>query len=314
MTSIIFLEFAGLLAGERIAFFGLPFGSRSYAGLISWDFLSRPLSSIYGGPEGIRRTILQKEFSGLTPLIGLYVLIHYDPLPVGMTGDLFGDRLLAPFDFNTLGRRKLYTFFSCAHVHDLFYWILKASPLMLPMAFVVFLNLPLKKIFLKDAYSIFLWMCGALWLSFTLVWHPDFGIIEDWDLFAIAAFPLTLVFLDHWMAHNWIRDWKVIAAIVIIGFIPTWMDIVQAARLGHRGRGNLRIVFSEDPPKWTAITLDGHRIDDQAYYLLEGEHRLKIMSLERRQVINRLVLIQPGEWTEYVADWSKASLDRLNDY
>ncbi len=249
---------------------------------------------------------------GLSPLIVLYLTIVFDPFLMGPRGELFGDRLLPPFNFNSQEIQvKHYTFFSRAHLHDVFFWIQKTSPLLLPMAFTVLFLRPIRESFLRNRFIAFLWICGLLWLGFTLVWHPDFTIYQDWDLFSIAALPLTLLFLEHWMENGWTRHRLVLPALVLIGFVPTWTDITIAAKLGHRGRGHLRILNAGEDPARTQINIDGHLKSPVVLNLLEGDRFLKAISVERGKVIDRMVHIEPGQWTEFRLDWDKARrLDR----
>lgn len=300
-----YLEGRGSLLGPALAF-----------ALLCWTHLLglfiAPVLVYLWWNRGRSQEDLAQGIIGASPLIALYLLIVYDPLMVGTRGELFGDRLLPPFDFNSPGiQEKYYTFLSWAHLHDLFYWIQKSSPLLLPMAFTVFFLKPIRGIFLADRFLVCLWICGLLWLGFTLVWHPDFTIYEDWDLFSIAALPLTLLFLEHWIRNRWTRHRMILPALVLIGFVPTWTDITIAAKLGHRGRGHLRIVNAGEDPARTQINIDGHLKSPVALNLLEGDRYIKVISLKQGRVFDRIVRIEPGQWTELQIDWSKARrLDR----
>jgi hypothetical protein len=300
-----YLEGRGSLLGPALAF-----------SLLCWTHLLGlfvvPALVYLWWTRGRSQKDLVQGLIGLSPLVALYLLIVYDPFLWRTKGELLGDRLLPPFDFNSLGtQEKYYTFFSWTHLHDIFFWIQKTSPLLLPMAFTVFFRRSARESFLRNRYIAFLWISGLLWLGFTLVWHPDFTIYQDWDLFSIAALPLTLLFLEHWMKNGWTRHRMILPAILLIGCVPTWTDVSIAAKLGQRGRGHLRIVNSAEDLGQTQINIDGHLKSPVVYNLIEGDHYIKVISLERGRVFNRIVRIEPGQWTEVRLDWSKARrLDR----
>ena len=46
---------------------------------------------------------------------------------------------------------------------------------------------------LRTPGGLFLALAAAGYLLFTIVWNPDYGGRRDWDLFAPAALPLTLL-------------------------------------------------------------------------------------------------------------------------
>jgi len=253
---------------------------------------------------------------GLSPLPLLYICLAWQPWPLVVHGELLGDRFLPPFDFNSMGQiRKLYAFGSWHHLHDILYWMLKASPLMLPMAFAVLYKNRVREALRYDSFTIFLTLCGGLWLAWTLVWHPDFTIYQDWDLFAIAGLPLTLLLLDAWIRFGWTRSRWTLVAILALGVLPTWLDISLAARFGHRGRGHLRII-SPQAYEPLYVKVDRHdRTPPEIYNILEGQRHLRAISYSQRRVMDRNVLIRPGQWTEVELDWSKARpVDRKGVY
>ena len=46
-----------------------------------------------------------------------------------------------------------------------------------------------------DRIARFLAIAAAFSLLFTFVWNPDYGGQRDWDLFALAALPTTLLLI-----------------------------------------------------------------------------------------------------------------------
>jgi hypothetical protein len=260
---------------------------------------------------GRRKEDLAKGIAGLIPLALLYLAIVFQPVPMRFSGEILGDRLLPPFKIQDSGREKLYSFLSLHHLNDMVFWMTKASPLLLPMVIPVFLYRSCRETFLRDRFTVFLWLCSGILLCWTSVWHPDLTIYEDWDLFSIAVFPATWALTEQWVRVGWTRRRPVVAVILIIGILFTGTDIWTAAKLGQRGRGHLRVIFNEKQPD-TFIFVDGHSKPEEVYNLLEGQKHLKILSIRSGKVIEGVITIRPGQWTEYRVDWaySRRSVDR----
>jgi len=85
-----------------------------------------------------------------------------------------------------------YTMFSLAHLLDIINEQLLVAPFTLPLILALLAGRR-GRAALRRPGGAFLLIAAASYLLFTLVWNPDYGGRRDWDLFAPAALPLTLL-------------------------------------------------------------------------------------------------------------------------
>jgi hypothetical protein len=94
-----------------------------------------------------------------------------------------------------------YTMFSWRHLRDFLNQQLLVAPVVLPGLAVVagfewmrqrHATSTVKR---PSAVTIFLLIAAGCYLLFTWVWNPDYGGQRDWDLFSLAALPLTLLLI-----------------------------------------------------------------------------------------------------------------------
>ncbi|MBE7558130.1 hypothetical protein HS125_03955 [bacterium] len=239
------------------------------------------------------RRDLELGLLGLLPAVVLFVILRFDPLNLPIVGMNQPDRFVPLLEVRP---GKFYTLFSLGHLHDWLYWQVKTSPLLLPALAVGLLG-SWRGLFARDGWVAFLWIATACWYLWTFVWHPDLGIETDWDLFSVAALPPTLALLDHAEARGWMRRKVLVAALLIVALIPTWLDIVHAARFGQRGRGHLAIVYQQDPGP-VRVFVDGHQKALKVHHLPTGRHRVEVHELATGRLHRQEVEIRAGEWTE----------------
>jgi len=108
---------------------------------------------------------------------------------------------------------EYYTQFSRGHFIEFINQQLLAMPFTLPVLLVLALGfwrrLP------RDGYARFLLVAAFSYLLLTWVWNPDYGGQRDWDLFAPAAWPATLLAV-YWLTRVFQNDVLVRAAAIII--------------------------------------------------------------------------------------------------
>jgi len=103
-----------------------------------------------------------------------------------------GDRSWFVPLLRTTTRWQHYTMFSWQHLLDIVNEQLLTAPLILPsLLLVVFLVR--SRIPQESRVVGFLCVAAASYLLLTIVWNPDYGGRRDWDLFAPASIPLTLL-------------------------------------------------------------------------------------------------------------------------
>lgn len=86
---------------------------------------------------------------------------------------------------------EYYTLFSRGHLMDIANQQLLVMPFTLPL--LVFLGLAYRRTLPRDGYGLFLLAAAAAYVGLTWLWNPDYGGQRDWDLFAPAAWPATLL-------------------------------------------------------------------------------------------------------------------------
>ncbi len=97
------------------------------------------------------------------------------------------------------GEWEYYTMFSRGHFMDIFNEQLLTQPFTLGtlalLAVFSFRKLP------RDIYSGFLLLAAGAYLFLILTWNPDYGGQRDWDLFATAAWAMTLL-MAYWLTRT----------------------------------------------------------------------------------------------------------------
>jgi len=124
-------------------------------------------------------TMMEMGGHGLAALLG-------EDFPGG--GD---HRWLVPL-LRTTTRWEHYTMFSWDHLSDLVNQQLLTAPVMLPTLLLTWLSAR-RRMDWRDQALRFLLLAAGCYLFLTFVWNPDYGGRRDWDLFAPASLPLTLL-------------------------------------------------------------------------------------------------------------------------
>ena len=93
---------------------------------------------------------------------------------------------------------EYYTLFSRGHLIEIVNQQLLAAPftLLVLLLLAVFYRSRLP----RDAYALFLLVAAGSYLLLTWLWNPDYGGQRDWDLFAPAAWPVTLL-AAYWLTR-----------------------------------------------------------------------------------------------------------------
>jgi hypothetical protein len=235
---------------------------------------------------------------GLLPIAVLIYLIRIIPISLGDLGPVVGDRWVPLFKIPVdSDLPKFYTFFSLGHLHDMLFWIFKASPLLLPATLFIIIKRTRYANWYRDPFHVFLALCGALWMAWTLVWHPDLTIYQDWDLFAVAALPPTWLCMSLLLKDGRSKIGWIVVVLLLLSALPTWRDTTIAARFGERGRGHLRLLTPGGVAA-EVVFIDGHRKSLETYNILEGKHFVQVAMSNPTRVVEQTVQIRPGEWVE----------------
>lgn len=193
------LLYLGRQAAQRRLHAAGPHGTRSRGRVVLDVILSIALPMLLAGGA----TFLLMERGGH----GLAALLTTDR-PGGGDG-----RWLVPL-WQTTTRWEHYTLLSRPHLRDVINQQLLVAPVVLPA--LLWLGLCCRhtpgaphtsasgaeEAWLRRSTVRFYALAAVCYLTFTLVWNPDYGGQRDWDLFSLAALPaaLWLLALAPWVA------------------------------------------------------------------------------------------------------------------
>jgi len=144
------------------------------------------------GTEAVLRVLLPSLAVGLGLLALMEAGGHGLEAFLGQDFPGGGDRRwLVPL-LRTTTRWEHYTLFSGAHLLDVVNEQLLTAPVVLPTLLLV-AALARRRLQWDDPTLRFLLLAAGGYLFLTLVWNPDYGGRRDWDLFAPASLPLTVL-------------------------------------------------------------------------------------------------------------------------
>ncbi len=193
--------------------------------------------------------------TGLSPVFLAYFLKTYH--------SVFGIHIqgLSPSDnfiplFSDPGGQRFYTMFEWGHLADILYAWTMRSWIFWPAIFWAVYMEGWRSLLRPD--RLFLLAYTLCFTLFTLIWHPNLGIHQDWDLFAIEAAPcllLLLTYLPSFLLHHFCR--MSLAVPVTASALIMFSYILQEAHFEKRDYGAVEFYFSS--PMSHNITFNGHR-------------------------------------------------------
>lgn len=128
---------------------------------------------------------------------------------------------------------------------------------------------------------------------FSFIWHPNLGIRQDWDLFAIEAAPCLMLLLTclpvlfERPARRTLLAVPVVASI-LIGLI----FITRRAQFDLRGYGSAELGVPRIPE--INVTFNGHLKSPDVPAIRRGEYSVKIIDARTREVYDLFAHIAPG--------------------
>ena len=271
---------------------------------------------------------------GLLPLV-LLAIIRLVPQisPLRLEGMSHGWNVVPLW--STEGTEKLYSMFEWAHVRDILYAWGRRSIVAWPM---IVMGIVARTV-LKGRNGLetlspkiggdtervestgliplpkFRWFlavqCAGFWVL-CILWHPNLGIVADWDLFAVEAIPSTLLALT-FIPVIVSKRVTYYCLIILLSFsaLDTWTRIHDRARLRTRDRGSVVIDVggSED----LLIVLDGHQKGKVIPSVPEGRHYLKMIDPIERWSVNYVLVVSGGRETRVVVQsadlWQKKRMN-----
>ncbi|MCS7222369.1 MAG: hypothetical protein RML36_04280 [Anaerolineae bacterium] len=190
-----------LLLAPSLVYLGWAWARRragTSGGLVAAWQIALPMIVVSGGVI----TLMESGGHGLAYLVG-------EDRPGGGDG-----RWLVPL-FKTTTRWEHYTMFSWGHLLDIVNEQLLIAPVVLP-ALVCLALLAWPQMRHGTTWTHLLCLASGAYLLFIWTWNPDYGGQRDWDLFAPAAIPLTLLLADRLAAVLSDREALLQAGVMLI--------------------------------------------------------------------------------------------------
>ena len=239
----------------------------------------------------------QKElpgfFYGLLFLVAAFFMKEYYYLLGVEVQGLSPSSNYIPLFYDPSGER-FYTMFEWGHLADIIYAWLARSWIFWP---AILWGISLEGIrSVCKPERLFLFAYTLCFTGFTLVWHPNLGIHQDWDLFAIEAAPCLLLLLTYLptILRNSFRR-RALAAPVIASILIMFASVKNEAHFERRHYGSLQIDLSQ--PVETSVTLNGHMKSESIPSLREGVYSVKAIDTDHFRVHDFYVWIAPDRET-----------------
>ena len=145
----------------------------------------------------------------------------------------------------------------------------------------------------RDRYLLFFSSVWLLYLGYSLVWHIDLGPENDWDLFAPGFVPMAWLVGVLLHLRRFSRPISlVLIGAVLVSLLPVIGEAANHARIGMRGKGDLRICGWEETP--VEIYFDGRPRGREITGVRMGEHELRVLAKERKSTHRQMVGIIPN--------------------
>ena len=254
------------------------------------------LGILFAAPTLLILIVLKKNWQdigdlllGLLLLGAAYFVKEFHPLLGFTVQGLSPSSNFIPMEPDLI-RNRFYTMFSWGHLADILYAWTMRSWIFWPVVLWAAAAEGFKSILRPD--RLFLLFYTLAFTFFTLTWHPDLGILQDWDLFAIEAAPcllLVLLYLPSFLNSPFRR--YALAMAVTASFFILFSEMVEEAQLFRREYGAVRIELSQ--PLKTNVTLNGHHQTTNVPAIREGVYSTKVINLQHMRVHDFYVDVAP---------------------
>lgn len=280
-----FLIFLLLYGYAGVGYFRGIFGAR-FVGLVFSAAAWFHLGILFALPSLLVLPLINQkkwgDYKGLAVGLVPLVLIHFFKQYCSMFG-FYIHGLSPSTNFVPLSpdmeNPGWYTFFTLWHVLDWVYgWVMRSWIFW----FVVWYGVWLAgwRSLLKPE-RMFLLLYTLCFTGFTIVWHPNLGIQQDWDLFAFEAAPCLLLVLSYMpviVPHSFSR--VLVAVPVMTSMLMMFHMIDQEAEFDLRGRGTVTLEMKQPPRN---ITFNGHNQTEDTAILRQGHYSVKILEQDGKK-------------------------------
>ncbi|HPO99136.1 MAG TPA: hypothetical protein PLX83_00980 [bacterium] len=233
------------------------------------------------------------DYSGIASGLSLLVAAYY----VKISGQILGVPIqglspsenFIPLHEDPSGER-FYTLFDWGHLADFLYGWTMRSWLFWPLVIWAVWRSGPRSLFRPD--RLFLLVYTLSFTVFTLTWHPNLGIHQDWDLFAIEAAPcllLLLTYLPDLLASRFRRT--LITVPVTASILIMYSHFLSEAYFDQRGYGQVVIQPSLDVE--CHVNLNGHLKQLTNPAVREGNYLAKVIDIDHARPYNFEVVAVP---------------------
>ncbi len=190
---------------------------------------------------------------------------------------------------------RFYLMFEWWHLIDLIYaWVMR-SWIFWPVILWAIGLYGFKSLRRPDRMFLLLYTLGFTF--FTLVWHPNLGMHQDWDLWAIEAAPCLLLLLTY--MPDFLRSpyrKTVLLLPVIASMLIMASHIWDEAQFHRRGYGSVVIKPTQEID--CGVTLNGHKKNPTMPSVREGIHTVKFFNNNHFRIHDFYVFVAPEVTTE----------------
>ncbi len=255
------------------------------------------LGILFAAPAVLLLPYLKKRMSdykglaiGLSPCVLAYLFREYSFLLGFEIKGLSPDTNFVPLWPDPTGVR-FYGLFEWGHLADIVYAWTMRSWIFWPVVVCCAWLFGLRSLFRTD--RLFLLIFSLCFTVLALVWHPNLGIEQDWDLFSFEAAPcllLVLTYLPEFLQTSF-RRWA-LAVPVAASFFIVYAQVAEEARFGRRAMGSARVEFSR--PIDALVRFNGAIKDQEISTVRQGGYEIRIIDRTNRASYLRYAAVFPG--------------------
>ncbi|MBZ0257063.1 hypothetical protein K8I31_13435, partial [bacterium] len=189
---------------------------------------------------------------------------------------------------------RFYGMFEWAHLVDIVYAWTMRSWIFWPVILICATLFGVKTLFRND--RLFLLVCSLCFTTLALIWHPNLGIEQDWDLFSFEAAPCLLLVITYFpdFLKTSFRRWA-LAVPVAASFLILYAQVAEEARFGRRAMGSAHVEISQ--PIDSLVRFNGAIKDQDIPVIRQGGYEIRIVDRTNRTSYLRYAAVCPGETT-----------------
>lgn len=253
----------------------LPLLTRRSNADLSHQYLSHQYKAIAWGLLPAAAAFFFKEFHYVFGIViqGLSPTTNFVPLFDDPTGERF------------------YAMLQWGHLLDIAWMWSRRSWIFWPMILACATIFGLRSLLRTD--RLFLLAYLLCFSVFTVIWHPNLGVIEDWDLFSIEAVPallLCMTYLPEWLSCSYRR--VALALPLAASIFIMWDHIIERADFTRRGYGTASIELAI--PVQKNLNFNGHQKREDEVSIRQGVHAIKLIDLNHRKSHDVYAAVVPG--------------------